>query len=104
VGTEVLLEWQGKSESERAAQLESQNESRLFAGETGYIRAAIGMRRENGFLGFVFPDEYWFNRSGKPIPYDFGTIMPKVKEASDIYLSSLKEGSDPGSGDPTNVR
>jgi hypothetical protein len=100
MGTDIILDWSGKSESEKAAQLECQNSSRLFVGEIGYIRAAIGMKRENGFLGFVFPDEYWFNKSGKPMPYDFGRMLPKMKEASEIYVKSAQEGSEPEFGEP----
>lgn len=100
MGTDIILDWQGKSESERGAQLEGQKKCRLFVGEIGYIRAAIGMRRENGLLGFVFPDEYWFNRSGKPNPYDFRTMTAKMKEASEIYLKSARDGSEPRFGEP----
>ena len=58
MGTGIFLSWDGMPEQDKRVQAAASRQYNLAAGEIGYIRAAIGMRRENGLLGFMFPDEH----------------------------------------------
>jgi len=65
MGTDVYLEWQGKTEAEDKQQIVGLS---IAEGSVGYLRASIGMRDENVVLRMLFADKYW---SGSKDEYDF---------------------------------
>ena len=95
MGTDIFLEWDGMTRQEKAAQLAASKEFRLDMGHLGYIRAAIGMRRENALLRFIFPAKYWYNINHAPMPFDLKAGLLILNEGAKTYLRSVKYGSEP---------
>lgn len=83
------------TKAERTEQLAASSMFRTDAGHTGYLRAAIGMKRENALLRFVFPAKYWYNTGHEPIPFDFKTGLLTLNKGVKIYLRSIKEVTEP---------
>jgi hypothetical protein len=95
MGTDIFLKWDGMAQAEEAGQLAASRVFRLDAGHLGYLRAAIGMRRENSLLRFVFPARYWYNTTQDSMPFDFKTGLLTLNEGAEIYLKSVKQGTEP---------
>ena len=57
MGTDIFLRWDRMTEAERLEQLTASREFRLDSGGIGYLRAAIGMKRENALLRALFPEK-----------------------------------------------
>lgn len=87
MGTDVYLDWNGKSKEDQEKQ---QTGFSIDAGEVGYLRASIGMVRENTFLRALFPEKYWDNKTGKPIRYEFTKEKYKILVKAGIaYIVSV---------------
>jgi hypothetical protein len=95
MGTDIFLKWDGMAREEEAAQLAASRVFRLDAGHLGYLRAAIGMRRENSLLRFVFPAKYWYNATQESMSFDFRTGLLVLNEGAKIYLRSVQQGTEP---------
>jgi hypothetical protein len=95
MGTDIFLSWHGMTESEKDEQLRASRSFRLDAGGIGYLRAAIGMKRENAFLRAVLPKNYWFNRTRDPIPFDFRKRLSSLASNAKVYLRSAADGTEP---------
>jgi hypothetical protein len=80
MGTDVYLEWKGKTKDDAEKQRTGFS---IDAGGAGYLRASIGMVRENTFLRAIFPEKYWNNKTGKPMRYGF---------TEDKYIILIKAG------------
>jgi len=84
MGTDIYLEWDGMTEEEKKAQYTGFS---IDAGRVGYLRASIGMVRENQVLREVFPNEYWDSEDS--LPYDFKANYERVQEVGAKYLASI---------------
>ena len=56
MGTDIYLSWDKKTEEDKNKQMTGFS---INAGDSGYLRASIGMTKENSVLRFVFPEEIW---------------------------------------------
>jgi hypothetical protein len=95
MGTDIFLKWDGMTRQEEMLQLAASRVFRLDAGHMGYLRAAIGMRRENALLRFVFPALYWYNISHEAMPFDFRNGLLALNQGAKVYLRSVKQGTEP---------
>jgi len=95
MGTDIFLIWDDITEVEKAVQSAASSECRLNAGHTGYLRAAIGMKRENALLRSIFPARYWYNTGNQALPYDFKTGLLALNGFAKIYLQSVELGTEP---------
>jgi hypothetical protein len=92
MGTDVYLEWNGKTEEDAEKQRTGFS---IDAGGAGYLRASIGMVRENTFLRALFPEKYWDNKAGKPMRYAFTEDKYKIlTKAGVVYLMSILAGQE----------
>jgi hypothetical protein len=91
MGTDIFLKWDRMSEDERVAQMSASRAFMMDAGRYGYLRAAIGMKRENALLRSIFPEDYWYNRTGKPLRFDFRAALPVLDSAAKIYIRSVRK-------------
>ena len=87
MGTDVYLEWDGMTEEEKKAQYTGFS---IDAGRVGYLRASIGMVRENQVLHELFPEEYW--KSEKPLEYDSVLFGIPLKEMTDMQIKQMQLG------------
>jgi hypothetical protein len=87
MGTDVYLEWTGKTEEEKQAQFTGWS---IEAGHVGYLRASIGMANENGFLRMLFPSKYWKERSCDE--YDFKANYEMLNSMGLEYLICAASG------------
>lgn len=71
-GSDVYLEWSGKTEEDEQKQITGYD---ITAGKKGYLRASIGMIEENKLLRLLFPDKYWENNSKDPFEFIGNTSM-----------------------------
>ena len=89
MGTDIYLKWDNKIENE------SKDISTLFsinAGETGYLRASIGMIRENEFLRYVFDNKHW---QGEELPFNFNKEQyDKIIKVGLSYVISTTANTD----------
>jgi len=76
MGTDIYLEWEGKTEAEMDAQMEGSWS--IDAGGLGYLRASIGMMNENAVLRALFPEKYWSRRSTDEYDFKAGYEMLNV--------------------------
>jgi hypothetical protein len=88
MGTDVYLEWTGKTEEESTEQRNGC--MTINAGYVGYLRASIGMANENGFLRMLFPAKYWQNRSSDE--YDFKANYEMLNSMGLKYLVCAASG------------
>ena len=88
MGTDIYLEWDGKTEMEQNAQSESAWS--IDAGRFGYLRASIGMADENAVLRTLFPEKYWKERSTEEYDFEAGYEMLSVLGMK--YLMSAVSG------------
>lgn len=56
MGTDIYMYWKGKTKEDKEKQATGFN---IGHGDVGYLRASIGMTKENYVLRKVFPPEYW---------------------------------------------
>jgi hypothetical protein len=95
MGTDIFLKWDGMTEQERAQQLAASKVFALDAGRIGYLRAAIGMKRESALLRSVFPSNYWYNMTDKALPFDFRARLSVLNAGAKAYIRSVKQGIEP---------
>lgn len=88
MGTNVYLEWIGKTPIEDEKQLHAK--SCINSGNVGYLWASIHMVRENAVLRLLFPEKYWQDRSKDE--YDFKAGIEKLRTLGREYLQSIAEG------------
>jgi len=92
MGTDVYLEWNGKTKEDTEKQRTGFS---IDAGGAGYLRASIGMVRENTFLRALFPQKYWNNKTGKPMRYGFTEDKYKILiKAGVVYVISVLTGQE----------
>jgi hypothetical protein len=87
MGTDVYLQWDGKTSEEGKAQCTGWA---IDAGDIGYLRACISMVRENGVLRMLFPEKYWSRRSKEE--YDFKGNFEQLNAIGLRYLVSVVKG------------
>lgn len=87
MGTDVYLEWGGKTPKEGKAQCTGWA---IDAGDRGYLRACVSMVRENGVLRMLFPEKYWSKRSRDE--YDFKGSFEQLNAIGLRYLVSVVKG------------
>jgi len=85
MGTDVYLDWDGKTEEERNEQTTPFS---IDAGKVGYLRASIHMEAENTVLCILFPSEYW---KCKKIEYDFVENSKRLQEIVVWYILGKNE-------------
>ena len=89
MGTDIYLKWDGQTEEERKRQITGWS---IDAGGAGYLRASIGMRLENRFLRFVFPEEMW---DGEERRFEFTEgKYERLQKGAYIYLVCVMTGKD----------
>lgn len=87
MGTDVYLEWEGKTEKEQEARFTGWD---IGAGDVGYLRASIGMVNENALLRMVFAEKYWTECSKEP--YDVKGSFEVLSELGFRYLVAVVSG------------
>jgi len=95
MGTDIFLSWDGITDLEKAVQTAAAREFALNAGHTGYLRAAIGMKRENALLRSIFPARFWYDTSGRAMPYDFKTGLLALNRLAKVYIRSIETDTEP---------
>jgi hypothetical protein len=83
MGTDVYMEWDKQTEKEKKAQYTGFS---INTGKFGYLRASIGMVKENSILRELFPPEFW--EGGKARAFDFIKNWEKLDQLAAKYLSS----------------
>jgi hypothetical protein len=71
MGTDIYLKWDNMSKKDHDDQITGW---RIDKGNTGYIRASIGMIQENELLRKVFPEEVWKPNNPKCATCDGGGL------------------------------
>jgi len=79
------LKWNEQTEEEHKAQITGFS---ITSGNKGYLRASIGMIKENYLLRLVFPKEFWEHQE-KSLSYDFIKNYPKMLRLGWAYLVSV---------------
>ena len=94
MGADIYLDWNEKTAEDK----EKQNTGfRIDAGDVGYLRASMGMVRENSFLRALFPEKYWNNNMGKAIRCKFTEDKYRILiKAGVVYLSCISIGRKAG--------
>jgi len=92
MGTDIYLSWKGQTKKEKEKQSTGFD---IGSGDVGYLRASIGMVRENAFLKAIFEEDYW---KGKELRYEFKKENYfEIQKLGFLYLLTLlnnKEKSD----------
>lgn len=84
MGTDVYLDWKGRTREDKEKQFTG---FCIDAGNIGYLSASVGMTTENTFLRRLFPNEYW--EAGKAVRYNFTEEgYKKLQMAGLAYLVS----------------
>ena len=89
MGTDIYMEWQGKTEADNDKQMEA---ILSVSGNVGYLRASIHMINENAVLRTVFPEKYWNERSKDE--YDFKAGFEKLERLGIEYLQAVISGKE----------
>lgn len=90
MGTDIYLDWNGKTEKDKEKQYTGWS---IDAGDVGYLRASIGMTTENAFLRGLFSGKYW--KAGKPLRYHFTKEgYKKLHIAGLVYLINSIAGKE----------
>ena len=84
MGTDIYLVWDGMTEEDRKRQCTGFS---LDSGDRGYLRASVGMIRENIVLAIIFPEKYW--NSPEPLPYKFKENWDLVVSLGASYIVSV---------------
>lgn len=90
MGTDVYLEWNGKTEAEEKRQAEAC--LTIAGGDVGYLRASIHMQNENTVLRLLFPPKYWHERSRDE--YDFKANYEMLEHIGLKYILCSVTGKD----------
>lgn len=91
MGTDIYLSWDGQTEAEKKAQYTGYS---IEAGKVGYLRASIGMEKENAILRELFPNEIW-EKSGSSddgLPFDFNQGYAVLNVLAKKYMASVLFG------------
>lgn len=80
------MKWNKQTEEEHKAQITGFS---ITSGNKGYLRASIGMVKENHLLRLIFPNEFWNCQDDKGIPYDFIANFNKMLNLGFQYLLSV---------------
>lgn len=91
MGTDVHLKWKGMTREDEEKQLTC---FRINAGDVGYIRASIGMVRENKVLHQLFAENYWDLEIDCDEPYDFKANYALALSLGMPYLVGCVTGKD----------
>ena len=83
MGTDIYMKWKDQSESEKKKQITGFS---IECGKKGYLRASVGMYKENSVLRDIFPEEYW--ETDGYTAYDFETNYPKCIHTLKGYIAS----------------
>jgi len=86
MGTDIYLYWNNMTDKEKEKQYIGFS---ISGGQVGYLRASIGMRKENSILRAIFPNRYWETKEENGLEYDFKGNWAKVQKAGAIYLLSI---------------
>jgi len=90
MGTDIYMEWKGKSKQDSQKQLTAFS---ISAGNKGYLRASIHMQKENALLRMLFNvNKYWDKH--EKAAYDFKGNFEILKELGFKYLTSVYMGID----------
>jgi hypothetical protein len=90
MGTDIYLVWKGMTEKDKDAQITGWS---INAGNVGYLRASIGMVRENTVLRILFPEKYWY--SWKPLRYKFTKDkLESLDKVAREYIKAVLENRD----------
>lgn len=87
MGTDVYLRWKGITKDEK----EKQCTVSCVAGNDGYLRASIGMLRENRILQAIFVD-YWEGEN--KTPYNFKVNYEKMLRLAMPYFLNCLTGKE----------
>jgi hypothetical protein len=71
MGTDIYLKWNGQKEDEAKDQVTGFS---INAGNRGYLRASIGMHKENSVLRDIFPERYWKGEGAEEYDFDKNRI------------------------------
>lgn len=82
MGTDVYLNWDNATEEDKKKQITGWDIGR---GHVGYLRASIGMVKENQVLRAVFPEECW---NGNAIEYNFKDNYERMTKIGAKYILS----------------
>ena len=89
MGTDIYLAWNKMSKSEKDEQYSGWS---INGGDTGYLRASIGMTQENQLLRLVFPRKYW--EGGKKVRFIFDQkSLARCGVAGRMYLAHAIMGT-----------
>ncbi len=99
MGTDIYLEWEGKTEQQKQQQAE--DAFSIEAGSNGYLRASIHMHNENALLRKLFSVEYWEGESMEP--YDFSANYSRALVLGAVYLAAETSGQNFPSEKPQTV-
>jgi len=87
MGTDIYLVWDGMTKKDKEKQFTGFD---ISTGNVGYLRASIGMVRENSLLHMVFGKEYW--ESDEPLRYKFTEKgLKELAVLGKLYLISVLE-------------
>jgi hypothetical protein len=81
MGTDIYLSYDGQTDVEKDQQVEVLFES--SHGDIGYLRAAIWMQEENGFLRRLFPPHMW--RGDGEYSFNFDENYEKFNILAEAY-------------------
>lgn len=89
MGTDVYLLWDKQTRAQKKKQYTGYS---INAGGVGYLRASIGMEKENAILRELFPHEVWHSRQRRGEPYDFKQCWIVLQALAKKYLASCLFG------------
>jgi hypothetical protein len=84
IGTDIYLSFDKQTKKEKDAQITGFD---INAGKFGYLRASIGMTKENNVLRLLFPENFWH---GGVHLYDFESNFLQMMEIVLVYLKDDK--------------
>ena len=88
MGTNIYLNWNGKTQTDTEKQREVP--FMIDAGNAGYLRASIHMTRENAVLKLLFREEYW-KGNGSEDEYDFAEMYKWLDVVAVHYLKCVQK-------------
>ena len=83
MGTDIYLSWDKIKKKEKNDQCTGFS---INSGNTGYLRASIGMHQENAILRKIFPIEYWEGEGEMRLVFN-ERAMSKVSFYGRLYLA-----------------
>jgi len=84
VGTDIYLSWDKQTKKEKKEQITGWS---IDAGDKGYLRASIGMVKENKVLRLLFPNKIWESKKDGEL-YDFKENWTKCIKLCQMYIVS----------------